>query len=94
MLKVAAAADGGRLLLPRPSRSPSPNDQFIREKEEFLRRITNSTSSSAANDHSRSKLSRRSCSEKVQDLLQEAKGLRLKHQQLGSHRDFNDYYNG
>jgi hypothetical protein len=30
VLKVAAAADGGRLVLPRASRSPSPNDQFIR----------------------------------------------------------------
>lgn len=50
------------------------NERFIREKEEFLRRIGNTTSSSRLNPDNTS--SRKSFSEQTKDLLAEIKSMR------------------
>lgn len=73
-----------------PPSSPNDNEVFLREKQQFLQRVINSSSSSSLRqDPSRSK---KSFSQRARDLLGEVQGMKGGRQDGRSiEQEFNDY---
>lgn len=89
VLKITTG-EKDRIALPNCSIISNTNQQFIKQKEEFLKRLNTTSSSRFHQDSS----SRKSFSEQAKDLISEIRSIRDRKPRgnLTLEEEFNDYY--